>query len=128
MMFLSGSTNPRPKWFVRKLASLGPEYSELREGVMSWMYGERRAAAQKREAIATACDLIDMTYAHVRALLDTNAKYFAAEEALAITEREFAERATRDRDTMAEWQLRRRVFTDSERPMKAQIQSYSGEA
>jgi len=53
MMFLAGSTNPRPKWFVRRLGSLEAAYSELREGVMFWMYGERRSERQKREAVAT---------------------------------------------------------------------------
>lgn len=125
MMFLAGSTNPRPKWFVRRLAALGSEYSGLKDGVISWMYAERLLASQKREAIATACDLMDASYSHARDLLETNPRYFVAEEALRLTEREFAERATRDRDTMAEWQLRRRLFSPSEQPMKAQIQSYS---
>jgi hypothetical protein len=125
MMFLAGNTNPRPKWFVRRLAALGSEYSELRDGVIAWMYSERRTSPQKREAVTSACDLIDMTYSHARGLLDTDPRYFRAEEALALIEREFAERATRDKDTMAEWQLRRRIFSPSEPPMKAQLQSYS---
>ena len=124
MMFLAGSTNPRPKWFVKRLASLGPEYSDLRDGVMSWMYSERRTPSQKREGVAAACNLIDATYMHARMLLDTNPRYFRAIEALELTEREFSERPVRDQDTMAEWQLRRRIFSTSEPPMMAQIQSY----
>jgi hypothetical protein len=123
MMFLAGGTNPRPKWFVRKLAALGREYSALRDEVMLWMYSARRTAGQKRDAIEAACALIDTTYSHNRWLLDTNPRYFCAEEALALTEREFFERGTDDRDTMAEWQLRRRMFSASASPLISQLQN-----
>jgi hypothetical protein len=122
MMFLAGSTNPRPKWFVRRLLSLGSGYASLRNGVMSWMGSARRTERQKCDGVEAACDLIDLTYGHVRDLLETNPKYFSAEEALALTEQEFSERPARDKDTMAEWQLRRRMFSKAEPPLITQIQ------
>jgi hypothetical protein len=132
MMFLAGSTNPRPKWFIRKLVSMGAEYSKLRDDLMLWMYGARRTEAQKREAVETACDLIDATYSHHRWLLDTNPRYFCAQEALALTDREFSQRGTYDKDTMAEWKLRHRMFDASEPPLISQLKAqgrekYSGE-
>jgi hypothetical protein len=121
MMFLAGSTNPRGKWFVRRLESLSSEYSELRDGVMLWLTGAQRTEPQKRAAVESALDLIDMTYALARRLLDTNPKYFSNEEALLLTEREFAERPTRDRDTLAERHLRRRMFSAGELPLSTQF-------
>ena len=125
MMYLTGSTNPRAKWFLRKLGTLGAAYAPLREGVFAWLYSERRTAAQKCEAIDEACRLIDLTYAHGRELLGTNPRYFTPEQALAMIEREFGERPARDRDTMAEWQLRRRLFSSSETPLSTQVHQYS---
>jgi hypothetical protein len=121
MMFLAGNTNPRPKWFVRRLASLGEEYCELRERIMAWMQSARHTDSQKREAVATACDLIDMTYIFARALLGTSPLYYSAEEALALTEREFAERATQDREVAEEFQLLRRMFSSNAPPLFTQI-------
>src|SRR6202011_5151973 len=46
MMFLAGSTNPRPKWFVRRLAALNEDYGNLKRGIMSWMEGARRNERQ----------------------------------------------------------------------------------
>lgn len=125
MMFLAGSTNPRPKWFVKRLASLDASYAELAEEVMSWMASECRTERQKRVAIETACDLIDMTYQHARDLLSSHPRYFSAAEALTLTEQEFAERATRDKDTLAEWQLRRRMFTKADSPLFTQMRTAS---
>ena len=122
MMFLAGSTNPRPKWFIRKLTALRPEYAELKDGILFWMNSSRHTDLQKREAIKKACELIDQTYAHARMLLGTNARYFPVEEALTLTDREFAERGTPDVDTLAEWQLRRRMFRPSEPPLLLEIQ------
>jgi hypothetical protein len=121
MMFLAGSTNPRPKWFVRRLAALGPTYRELRDGVMQWLSSAQSTEAQKRKAIETACELIDLTFSHSRRLLGTNPQYFSVEEALELTERQFAEHATQDRDAQAERQLLRRMFSDAESPMLAQL-------
>jgi hypothetical protein len=121
MMFLAGNSNPRPKWFLRRLASLGDEYLELRERIMAWMHCARHTDLQKREAVETACDLIDMTYILARELLGKNALYYSAEEALALTEREFAERATHDREMAEEFQLLRRMFSNSMPPLFAQI-------
>lgn len=125
MMFLAGSTNPRAKWFPKRLASLGPEYAELRDGVMSWLCEERLTDSQKRDGVMRAFRLIDLTYSHARALLGTSSKYFSAEEALAMIDREFFERDLRDRDTAAERRLRRRCFSSAEMPMNAQLESYS---
>jgi hypothetical protein len=121
MMFLAGSSNPRPKWFVRRLASLEPRYAQLREGVMSWMESAHRTERQKSDAVETACELIDLTWQHARSLLGSHPRYFPAEEALMLTEREFAERAARDKDTLAELQLRRRMFSKVEFPLINQI-------
>jgi hypothetical protein len=121
MMFLAGNTNPRPKWFVRRLAALSAEYSDLRDGVMAWMESGRRIEREKSEAVETACELIDRTYMHARGLLDKDPRYFSVAEAVILTEHEFAERATRDKDTMAEWQLRRRMFSATEPPLITQI-------
>jgi hypothetical protein len=121
MMFLAGSTNPRPKWFVRRLASLPAAYADLKQGVMSWLEAPHRTGLEKRDAISSACDLIDATYQHTRALLGTQPRYFSAEEALDLTEREFSGRATRDQDTAAEWQLRRRMFTQTTASLMAEI-------
>jgi hypothetical protein len=123
MMFLAGSTNPRPKWFVRKLATLDAAYAELRTGVMDWMSSERRTEQQKREAVVKACDLIDLAYAHARGLLGANPRYFSAEEALALTESDFSERPLQDRDTLAEKQLLRRMFSTAEPPLITQLLS-----
>lgn len=125
MMFLAGSTNPRPKWFVRRLTSLPPEYADIKNGVMSWIEGPHRTELEKRGAIASACDLIDATYKHARALLGTTPKYFSAKEALDLTEREFQGRATHDKDTLAEWQLRRRMFSHASSPLITEIDAYS---
>ena len=122
MMFLAGNTNPRPKWFVRRLGSLGDEYLELRERIMTWMQGARYTQLQKHEAVETACDLIDMTYVFARILLGTNPLYFPVEEALALTERDFAERALHDREMLEEFQLLRRMFSGSASPLFAQIE------
>jgi hypothetical protein len=120
-MFLAGNTNPRPKWFVRRLASLGEEYTELRERIMSWMHTARHTDLQKREAVETACDLIDMTYVFARELLGMNPLYYSAEEALKLTERDFAEHATHDREMAEEFQLLRRMFSSTVPPLFAQI-------
>lgn len=125
MMFLAGNTNPRPKWFVRRLASLPTAYDDLKGGVMSWIAGPHRTELEKREAVKSACQLIDETYKHSRALLGTNATYFSAEEALDLTEREFAGRATHDKDTLAEWQLRRRMFSQTSSPLIMEIDNPS---
>jgi hypothetical protein len=125
MMFLAGSTNPRPKWFVRRLGALHSEYADLKSGVISWMHSAHRTEQQKRHAVESACELIDLTYQHARALLGSNPRYFSAEEALELTEREFAGRAVHDKDTKAEWQLRRRMFAQAERPLMAEIQRQS---
>lgn len=117
MMFLAGSTNPRPKWFIRRLTSLPARYTDLKEGVMAWMEGPHRTDTEKREAVESACDLIDTAYQHARSLLGTNPKYFSVEEALDLTEREFGGRATHDKDTLAEWQLRRRMFSQASLPL-----------
>lgn len=110
MMFLAGSTNPRPKWFVRRLQSLGDEYTPLRTGTLRWLCSGWTSTARKREAITSACDLMDVAYEHVRALLGSNSAYFDVAEARMLTEQEFSDRGLRDRDAMAEWQLRRRMF------------------
>ena len=128
MMFLAGSTNPRPKWFVRRLASLDARYSDLREGVMAWLQGERRTQRQKNAAVEEACELIDMAFRHARTLLDTNPRFFSAEEALTMTEREFAERGGSDNDTLAEWQLRRHMFSATQAPLITQIRGPSSKA
>lgn len=125
MMFLAGSTNPRPKWFIRRLSALGSEYAGLKDGVMSWMQSAYRTERQKQAAIETACDLIDLTYAHARALLGTNPSYFTAGEALELTEREFAARAI-DRETKAECELRRRMFASAEGPLMMELRRQSG--
>lgn len=125
MMFLAGSTNPRPKWFVRRLTSLPAEYADIKDGVMSWIEGPHRTVVEKREAVASACDLIDATYKHARTLLGTNPKYFSAMEALDLTEREFEGRATRDKDTLAEWHLRRRMFSQASSPLVMEIDDQS---
>jgi hypothetical protein len=121
MMFLAGNTNPRPKWFVRRLGALGEEYLELRERVMTWMHGARHTQAQKLEAVEVACDLIDTTYEFARALLGTNPLYFSVAEGLALTEREFAERALHDLEMSAEFQLLRRMFSSPALPLFALI-------
>jgi hypothetical protein len=121
MMFLAGSTNPRPKWFIRRLASLGPQFSELRSGVMQWMSAPQATDAQKRKAVETACELIDLAFDHVHDLLDTNPQFYSTEQALEITEQEFAEHAVQDRDANAERQLLRRMFNKSEAPLLAQL-------
>lgn len=123
MMFLAGNTNPRPKWFVRRLSVLPDEYRDIREGVISWMQGAHRTERQKRDAIESACDLIDTTYRHVRKLLATNPRYFSVEEALRLTEQEFASRM-HDEDTLVECSLRRRMFTDDARPLMLEIQNH----
>lgn len=125
MMFLAGSTNPRPKWFVRRLASLGEEYLELRERILVWMYDARHTTVQKREAVETACDLIDMTYAVARSLLGTQPQYFAGEEALALVEAELGERARTDQETSDEAQLLRGIFGNSAPCLFAQIEGRS---
>ena len=125
MMFLAGNTNPRPKWFVRRLASLGEEYLELRERIMAWMHEARHTERQKREAIESACDLIDATYTLIRTLLNTRSQYVAAEEALGLIEAEFGERAAHDKETSDEVQLLRRIFSDSAPPLFAQIDNHT---
>lgn len=125
MMFLAGSTNPRPKWFVRRLTSLPAEYADIKEGVMSWMEGPHRTELEKREAVASACELIDATYRHSRGLLGTNPKFFSAKEAFDLTEREFEGRATHDKDTLAEWHLRRRMFSHASPPLMMEIDAQS---
>lgn len=125
MMFLAGNTNPRPKWFVRRLASLPAEYTDIKDGVMSWIEGPHRTELQKREAVASACDMIDMAHKHARTLLGTHPRYFSTEEALDLTEREFAGRATHDKDTLAEWQLRRRMFSQTSTPLMMEIDNPS---
>lgn len=126
MMYLAGSTNPRPKWFVRKLASLGREHADLKDGVSSWLQSGHHTELQKRTAIESACELMDLTYTHARELLGTNLHYFSAEEAAELTEQEFAARAIHDRDANAEWQLRRRMFTPAPYPLMTELlgQSY----
>ena len=126
MMFLAGSTNPRPKWLVRRLTSLPDQYADIKEGVMAWIQGPQRTDLEKREAVETACDLIDTAYQHARTLLGTNPRYFSVEEALELTEREFAGRATHDKDTLAEWQLRRRMFSLSSSPLMTEFLRQSG--
>lgn len=125
MMFLAGSTNPRPKWFVRRLASLPLEYADIKSGVMSWMQGPHRTELEKRTGVASACDLIDATYKHTRALLGTHPHYFSVEEALDLTEREFEGRATHDKDTLAERDLRRRMFNSTSSPLMTAIDDQS---
>jgi hypothetical protein len=122
MMFLAGNTNPRPKWFVRRLGSLGEEYLELRERIMTWLQGARYTEMQKREGVETACDLIDTTYVLARAMLGTNPLYFSAEEALMLTEREFAERALHDREMAEEFQLLQRMFSGAVSSLFGQIE------
>jgi hypothetical protein len=107
---------------VRRLGSLGEEYLELRERIMTWMQGARYTQLQKHEAVETACDLIDMTYVFARELLGTNPLYLPVEEALALTERDFAERALHDREMLEEFQLLRRMFSSSPAPLFAQIE------
>jgi hypothetical protein len=89
------------------------------------MESARRTERQKRDAIESACDLIDITYRHARKLLGTNSRYFSVQEALELAEREFVGRATHDNDTMAEWRLRRRMFADADAPLMAEIQGQS---
>jgi hypothetical protein len=125
MMFLAGSTNPRPKWFVRRLVSLPAAYADVRDGVMSWMEGPHRTDPEQREAVQSACDVIEATYKHSRALLGTNPSYFSVEEALQLTELEFGGRATHDKDTLAEWQLRRRMFSQTSSPLMMEFQNPS---
>jgi hypothetical protein len=88
---------------------------------MTWMHAARHTELQKREAVQTACDLIDMTYIFARALLNTNHRYFRVEEALALTEREFGEHATHDREKSAEFQLLRRMFSSAAPPLFVQM-------
>lgn len=121
MMFLAGSSNPRPKWFVRRLGALSDEYADIKEGVMSWMDGSHRTELEKRASVASACDLIDATYKHTRALLGSNPRYFSAKEAYELTEREFEGRAIHDKDTLAEWHLRRRMFSHASPPLMMAI-------
>jgi hypothetical protein len=125
-MFLAGSTNPRPKWFVRKLAALQREHTDLKDGVNSWLQSAQHTELQKREAIEVACELIDLTYAHARELLGTNPHYFSVEEALELTEREFAGRAVQDRDTETELRLRRRMFAPAGRPLMIELLNQAG--
>lgn len=123
MMFLAGSTNPRPKWFVRRLGALPAEFADVREGVMSWLHSAHHTERQKRDAIETACELIELTYAHARDLLASSERYFSAQQALGLTDREFSGRATLDKDTLAEWRLRRRMFTAAESPLITELQT-----
>lgn len=124
LMFLAGNTNPRPKWFVRRLASLATLHPQLPEAVVLWMHGARPGVFQKSEAIEAAFELIDTTYALARELLGANPKSFSAQEALELTEREFASRPALDRDVIAERRLRRRMFTANEMPLMAQLRSH----
>ena len=123
MMFLAGHTNPRAKWFVRRLGSLNGTFTRLRDGVMHWLNAARRTDSQKRDAIESAFELIDLTYTHARELLGSSPLYYTAEEALQLTDREFAERTEKSRDMGAEWRMRRRMFCDSETSMVAQLRS-----
>lgn len=121
MMFLAGSTNPRPKWFMRRLTSLGMEYSPLVKGVISWLESARHDMQQKCEAFESACELIDLAYGHSRTLLDTHPNGFSVQEALELTEHEFSARSSNDRDVLAELQLRRCMFSHSGIPLITQV-------
>jgi hypothetical protein len=121
MMFLAGNTNSRPKWFVRRLIALGDDYKELRERILSWIHSARNTAAQKREAIETACELIDMSYRHSRALLETNPQYVRVEEALTLAESELAGRAAHDLEAAEELQLLQRMFGSAVAPLATQL-------
>lgn len=121
VMFLAGSTNPRPKWFLRRLTSLGEEYCEFRSRIITWMHTARHTELQKREAIETACDLMDTSYAIARTLLSTNPRYFVADEALALTDREFGERSRSDPEIAEEFQLLQRMFNSTGSPLFTQL-------
>lgn len=121
MMFLAGSTNPRPKWFLRKLHSLDEKFSNLRAGVLTWMDNARHTLQQKREAVEGACDLIEVAYRHIRDLLGTDPHYFSLEEAIDMTDREFSERGTWDHDSQTEWQLRQCMFGKTNAPLRTRI-------
>jgi hypothetical protein len=121
MMFLAGSTNVREKWFVRRLGALPDEHAEVREGVVEWLGRATLTERDKRAAVESACDLIDVTYRHARGLLATNNRYFSAEEALALTEHELAARSVGDKEAADELRLRRRMFSPVEYPLALEI-------
>ena len=117
----AGSTNPRPKWFLRRLASFENQYTELRRGLLSWMHGARHTDLQKREGIDTACGLIDSAWLHIRSLLNTAPECFRADEALALADRELATRNSGDREAAEEFQLLQRIFDSAATPLSSQL-------
>ena len=81
--------------------------------MIDWLHAERRSEAAKREAVLQACDIIDRIYQADVAMLDAGAPmFFSPAEALDLTDQEYARENFHDRQTNAEFEHRRRLFSN----------------
>lgn len=118
---LAGSTNNKPKWLFASLRRL-PE-ADLARDILHWCQADRSDEARRRAQILAGCDLIDrINAAAVRLLNDGPAACFSAAEALELTEAEFQRETFHDRQTLLEFEHRRMLFGQAQRPLRQFLQ------
>lgn len=109
---LTGMTNGRAKWVFQTIKGLPEEYQDIAKDVLRWLYTEKLTEEAKRTAVLDACDLIDRVYLADMEILDARAPLsFTPEEALELTAQELARENFHDRQTLAEFEHRRRLFS-----------------
>lgn len=109
---LHGMTNGRTKWLFQNYKRLPERFQGLVKEVMTWLNSERLTDEAKRDSILAGCDIIDRIYRADAIMLRERAPLsYTPEEALRMIEEEYAREVVHDRQTIAEYEHRRRVFT-----------------
>ncbi|MFS8184751.1 hypothetical protein ACMG4P_24780 [Pseudovibrio denitrificans] len=123
---LSGSTNSKEKWIIRNVKTLSSSHPELSDNIINWIYSGYKSDKEKSDACLAACDLIDDIFQLTHGYLDVNPSiYFSKEVAIELTEREFANESFHDSQTLAEFNFRRRQFSDSYLTVREHFTTYA---
>ena len=116
---LSGNSNSKSKWIIQNLKRLPKEYLPLGRKITDWLWKDKRSEERKQDAILEAIDLVDEVFGSVATVLDDLKEVgFSTAQALELTEQELAREEFRDRQTLDEFEHRRRIFDQSGRSLK----------
>ncbi len=107
---ISGNTNSKPKWLMQNIKSLPEKDSNLGQAVMSFLFTEARTQSAKMSLFKDWCELVDQVFLATHEYLAAATSFgFNIEEAIKLTEVEFEQEEFHDKQTVLEFQHRRRL-------------------